>query len=961
MGKSIIDLFKTETFSFKDNGKTETAETHFAIRNSKEVRTEPKNPLLLPAFKLRDGIQKITSRRDRETLLEEETGGLRALMLLSGPIIYGTDIIRLKKRTTDSRDLMVSKANGGGGSKGLLTGVLNFAKNAPKKLGSLLGAKFPEQMIPSRFIDNKNFKAGSSDLPDQISKILKESEGNGFGRFLQSSITGTPQQMGNQIVTKGLGEIKNAVNQALFGSRKEGAVNLAKKPSNKRYYDAYSLYSDVVDEYNTDIKLRNDLSQRFNAFQVISKSNGIFGPPTFAKKIDNVNLNNTVVASLYQMPFAKDFDIYDWRTFVNKIGQKASPFSSSNKRGIKLVGDALKASRLANQYVPTDPDTGLPIEYTDRIDLTWGPNSTTTIDNRNDLSTFLDSYIYYGLNNPVQRTSKYDIGLNDFGVPINMGLYPKYSTTNIDPIATGNTKGYDIQRSIEYYREIDRVDPNTGTRFGDTLNKQGPNSSTSYTAVIGGVNKTLDEIDFITLKFMQENGGNRYAYFRGTISSFSETFTPGYAQHQGVGQAYPFYTLETVERSIQFNFKVYSHEPNEHIAAWERLRFLASLTMPQGYGATTGYTTPPTIKFTLGDMFINRVAFIETLNYTTDQNFPWEIGLNAAFLDCYKLPMIIDVSVTLHLIDDKDDVDDGQRLYSFWKGGTKRTTNPAVAALAVNPASLNLPTADPPLPSIKRIPTSLQPISVPRPNLSVGQITIPQNLTNRLTNITIPSPSKSGNPLNSLTDINGNSNTNNAKENEDKNLKVPESKKDADSTKEKLTKTKIKKNKKSKNTDNLETNSTKKEGVVDYLKDEDKDTSKTAAIKKGDIVTVEGTGVGIDIGFAKKVAVANAQHAAVRKIIGLSSVWYGQFNISTDIKDEKVLQNTEGSINKYIVTVTAECKINSASVGKAPQDSLSGTYPPGSPQRAEAEKKFQKQLDDYETEKKVIEAWNAEN
>ena len=42
MGKSIIELFQNQKLSFTDNGKVETAQAHFAIRNSKDIDNEAK-------------------------------------------------------------------------------------------------------------------------------------------------------------------------------------------------------------------------------------------------------------------------------------------------------------------------------------------------------------------------------------------------------------------------------------------------------------------------------------------------------------------------------------------------------------------------------------------------------------------------------------------------------------------------------------------------------------------------------------------------------------------------------------------------------------------------------------------------------------------------------------------------------------------------------------------------------
>ena len=712
MAKTILELFQTQNLA---NGKT--AEETYAIRDiKKELKNESKNVILnATAFKAQNLLRKRLSVKGKETRFEQEVTGLHALMLLAGPGIYGTEYFRVKTKTTDSRDVMVESTRAGvGGNRGLLGGVLKFIKNGPKKLGTLLGAKFPEQMIPSRFVDNPTFKPGQSDLYDQIAKIKKDSEGNGFGRFLQKNVNGTFEQAGNQVLSGALSAGKKAVETALFGSRKAGAVRLASKPFGKRYYDVNSLYSDVVDEENNDIKLRKDLSTTFNAFREISKVNGIFGDKFFAKRLDekSKNTNNRIISYAYQTPYLGD-EIYNYKNTINYSAGRATDFLNSKKPGIVNIGKQLSGK--SEDYLYTAiTDDGLPIPYTTTVDFDTIA-APVPINERNDLTTYLKGYIDFENGLPVKKVIR-GVGINDKGVPGDMGNYRPYSTRNGNP----NTQGYDLQRGITDYREI--------RNGSDLMNAQGPNASTTYTSKINGVNKTLDEIDFIRLKFASKHSG-RYAYFRGTIAAYSETYSPSYAQHQGIGMAYPLYTFESIERTIQFNFKVYSLNAKEHIACWERLQFLASLTMPQGFTATQA-TIPPIVKFWLGDMFVNRTVYIENLNFTTDVNFPWEIGLNATDVECYKLPMIIDVSITIHLIDDVSDTTSGKAMYDFDVTNViKRSTNPAIAA-AINAQNqpANIPTTTVTTSPKKKIPSAQTIPTISAKPIKLADVNIPKKL-----------------------------------------------------------------------------------------------------------------------------------------------------------------------------------------------------------------------------------------
>jgi hypothetical protein len=122
-----------------------------------------------------------------------------------------------------------------------------------------------------------------------------------------------------------------------------------------------------------------------------------------------------------------------------------------------------------------------------------------------------------------------------------------------------------------------------------------------------------------------------------------------------------------MERSVQFTFKIYSLNQTEHLRAWERLNFLTSLTYPQSINRT--YTTPPFLKFTLGDWYKNKECFIESLSYTVDDNTPWDIQT-----DGYKLPTIIEASITLKFVESVGSIFRNEEVEETVDGKTKKVS-----------------------------------------------------------------------------------------------------------------------------------------------------------------------------------------------------------------------------------------------------------------------------------------------
>ena len=166
-----------------------------------------------------------------------------------------------------------------------------------------------------------------------------------------------------------------------------------------------------------------------------------------------------------------------------------------------------------------------------------------------------------------------------------------------------------------------------------------------------------DKLDFAPLKFKSIPTG-KTTQFRATINGLSETLSPSWDSNKFVGNPFSYHTYTGIERSVSFNFKIFSLNLDEHKIAWEKLNFLTSLVYPQSYFSNSS-VAPPFIQFTLGDLYKNKYSFIDSLSYTFDDSTPWEIDEKN-----YRLPMIIDVAVGLKFIESRGNTS-GKKFYSF--------------------------------------------------------------------------------------------------------------------------------------------------------------------------------------------------------------------------------------------------------------------------------------------------------
>lgn len=217
----------------------------------------------------------------------------------------------------------------------------------------------------------------------------------------------------------------------------------------------------------------------------------------------------------------------------------------------------------------------------------------------------------------------------------------------------------------------------------DVVNSEGVYEGETKTL---GDNSNLDDKDFVTLKFTSlgtVSGKLRSANFRATISGLSETFSPSWDSAKFIGNPFSYYTYSGIERSVTFNFKVYSMNAVEHKTAWDKLNFLSGLVYPADYYGNSAVKAP-IIKFTLGDMYEKKAAFIESLSYTIDDNTPWQVMKKETTLfssatstitnqssdidmDGYRLPTIVDVNTTIKFIENRNETgtEAGRSFYTF--------------------------------------------------------------------------------------------------------------------------------------------------------------------------------------------------------------------------------------------------------------------------------------------------------
>jgi hypothetical protein len=179
--------------------------------------------------------KKDSVKSDKETLIEQETTGLRvkSAVEINNPLIYGNEATRITTRSTpvlEDMKKLNSAAPGDGGliGKGLgkLTGgKVNSLADARDKVNNKLG--IPSNQIPSRIVE-KISALKSNEI------LSPDGGGTEVGKFLKQTGGGNPTTIGKQALGKGIGLAKDKLRGALFGEPPVLGANLA-EPSIIQY------------------------------------------------------------------------------------------------------------------------------------------------------------------------------------------------------------------------------------------------------------------------------------------------------------------------------------------------------------------------------------------------------------------------------------------------------------------------------------------------------------------------------------------------------------------------------------------------------------------------------------------------------------------------------------------------------------------------------------------------------
>jgi hypothetical protein len=119
-----------------------------------------------------------------------------------------------------------------------------------------------------------------------------------------------------------------------------------------------------------------------------------------------------------------------------------------------------------------------------------------------------------------------------------------------------------------------------------------------------------------------------------------------------MGRGENFYTYQGFDRTIGFSFRVAAGSREELRPMYNRINNLISQVYPD-YSPSTSIMRAPLVRVTVGDYLYRVPGFLENVNVTVDNNYPWEVNLEKSKTgDIAQLPQVVDISISFKPIFD---------------------------------------------------------------------------------------------------------------------------------------------------------------------------------------------------------------------------------------------------------------------------------------------------------------------
>jgi len=206
------------------------------------------------------------------------------------------------------------------------------------------------------------------------------------------------------------------------------------------------------------------------------------------------------------------------------------------------------------------------------------------------------------------------------------------------------------KRTNSYWFTSDAQKPENGAEV-DKINALFPNDgklTVNGSTVEGGQTKGRDLIKF-RFHILTADGNEKVLYFRAFLDSFADNYSAAWNPVKYLGRAEDFQIYGGFQRKISLSFKIAAATRTEMRPLYEKMIWLASATAPT-YAKGGQFMRGTITKITVGDYIYELPGVLNSVNYTWNTEYPWEIAMTqpeSLGKDDFEqeLPMIMDCSI----------------------------------------------------------------------------------------------------------------------------------------------------------------------------------------------------------------------------------------------------------------------------------------------------------------------------
>ena len=148
----------------------------------------------------------------------------------------------------------------------------------------------------------------------------------------------------------------------------------------------------------------------------------------------------------------------------------------------------------------------------------------------------------------------------------------------------------------------------------------------------------------------------RYVRMRSYLSDITDTITPEWSKTTYVGRADQVHNYTGASRQVAFTLKFAALSRNSMKAMYQKVNYLYGLCYPHLAGGSDGTVSEtmisPLVKLTMGDWLYKTPGYFESMATSIDNDYPWDINLEAEKEQTAQLPTVLSVSLTFTVIGD---------------------------------------------------------------------------------------------------------------------------------------------------------------------------------------------------------------------------------------------------------------------------------------------------------------------